>query len=443
MKKCVLSLILMALPCVLFAQGNAMDYRRNSLAEMMIFHPEDEFGKDIYAAWDSIPFPDKFDDHNVGYSIIVADSIHGVLKHGKAGLNKAVYGKVVLSRSEIAANGAALEAYLNQMQVGRMMVAKWFGLQDTTLELATFNTSLVMERGMYNASDVDVERAKQTARGVALLADAGEELLHHTFLVVNDMTYVTAEQRAAAAKVAVGVIGAVFDALAGGNSGRQIAQTAGAISDSFTGFTVITNSYLFQLEWNDSIADIFYNRHYTSTPNPEMVRAFLSDTTTYRLRYAAHEHEYAGDTKLKGIYSRTELVKMSCTRSIDKNIAALQLAYEDFKVKTPVYQVLTNDKGRVIGYAVKIGLKEGVDAKKTYQVVQRVQDPKTGLTSYRYVATIAPKKGQIWDNRYNAALEHETGSELTYTFFQKKSGGEILPGMLIVEGKFNKAVMAE
>lgn len=441
MKKIFSIIFAFALPCVLLAQGNAMDYRRNSLGQMMVYHSEDEFGYDIFTAWDSLPFPDKFDYHPVGMSVIWADSITGVRKQGKAGLHKAVYGNVVLSHNEVAANAQALENVLNDNRVGQRMVALWFGLEGDSLENATFNTSLIQERGLYEASDVDVERALRTARGLSMLADAGEELINHTFLLVNDMTYVTAEQRAAAAKVAMGVLGGVLDALVGGNSGRQLANTAGAIADSFTGFTVITNSYLYQLEWNDSIADIFYSRYYTSTPNPEKVAAFLADSTTFRVRFVAHEHEYAGETKLKGKYTRSELVKMSCTRSIDKNIAALQLAYEDFKVKTPVYQVLTNEKGKIVGYAAKIGLKEGVDVKKKYQVVQRVQDPQTGRTKYRYVATLVPQKGKVWDNRYNAALEQEAGSDLPYTTFVKKSGGEILPGMLIVEGRFNKAVL--
>ena len=44
----------------------------------------------------------------------------------------------------------------------------------------------------------------------------------------------------------------------------------------------------------------------------------------------------------------------------------------------------------------------------------------------------------IWDNRYNAVTEQGVGSELTYTTFKKKAGGEILPGMLLIEGKYRK-----
>ena len=152
----------------------------------------------------------------------------------------------------------------------------------------------------------------------------------------------------------------------------------------------------------------------------------------------AHEYEFDKKSVLKGKYSRTELVRTICARSMDKNIVALAKQYEDFKVKTPVYQVLSNERGMITGYAAKIGLKEGVAENSKFQVIQRVQDANTGKTTYKYVATVKPVKGKIWDNRYNAVLEEADGATLPYTTFSKVAGGEILPGMLLVEGKYTK-----
>ena len=48
---------------VLSAQAQEeLKYRRNSLATILVFHPEDEFGPEIYKAFDSLPIPDKYDD---------------------------------------------------------------------------------------------------------------------------------------------------------------------------------------------------------------------------------------------------------------------------------------------------------------------------------------------------------------------------------------------
>ena len=431
-------LTLLCVCAVIAAQAQSnLEYRRNSLATMLVYHPEDEFGGEIYKAFDSLPIPDKYDDHTIaGMRIINNRSIWG-LQRRDSGYFKATYGHQ-LTAQELQKNAQHTEDLLNQKQMAKYMVAKWFGLTGSTVEEATFNTKLIQSRGQYNANDVDVALALQTTRGLASLSDAGEELLHNTFVLVNDITYITAEQEAAAAKAAMSVIGGILDGLTGGSGGRDLAKAAGQIADSFTGFKVKTHSYLYQLEWNDSIAAIFYQFHYTGTPNPEKIRAFLNDETTYRLKYVAHEYEFDKKSVLKGKYERTELVRTICARSMDKNIVALAKQYEDFKVKTPVYSVLTNKNGKTEGYAAKIGMKEGITENSKFQVVQRLQDPETGKTKYKYVATVKPKKGLIWDNRYNAVLEEADGATLPYTTFVKTAGGEILPGMLLIEGKYRK-----
>ena len=436
MRKSFLTLLCVCAVIAAQAQSN-LEYRRNSLATMLVYHPEDEFGGEIYKAFDSLPIPDKYDDHTIaGMRIINNRSIWGVQRRD-SGYFKATYGHQ-LTAQELQKNAQYTEDLLNQKQMAKYMVAKWFGLTGSTVEEATFNTKLIQSRGQYNANDVDVALALQTTRGLASLSDAGEELLHNTFVLVNDITYITAEQEAAAAKAAMSVIGGILDGLTGGSGGRDLAKAAGQIADSFTGFKVKTHSYLYQLEWNDSIAAIVYTYHYTGKPDPEKIRAFLNDETTYRLKYVAHEYEFDKKSVLKGKYSRTELVRTICARSMDKNIVALAKQYEDFKVKTPVYSVLTNKNGKTEGYAAKIGMKEGITENSKSQVVQRLQDPETGKTKYKYVATVKPKKGQIWDNRYNAVLEEADGATLPYTTFVKTAGGEILPGMLLIEGKYRK-----
>ncbi|MCQ2341867.1 MAG: hypothetical protein MJZ75_00025 [Paludibacteraceae bacterium] len=435
MRKNLFALGLLLLTVPLLAQSvGVLDYKRNSLATILVFHPEDEFGPDIHEAYLALPMPDKYDDHNLQWRIIDNSQVQGV-QRSKSGLFKATYGHP-LSNTEIEQNAQYFETLLNNAQVGKYMVAKWFNMSSMDTS-AVFDTELIQQRGQYSASDVDVELALQTVRGVAALSDAGLELIGHTFVLVNDITYVTAEEEAAAAKTGMAIIGGLLDAFLGGKTGRQLADGVGAIADSFTGFNVKTHSYLYELVWNDSIADIFYKYHYTAKPNAAKIQAFLDDQSTFRVRYVAHEYEYDKKSTLKGKYDRSELVKTICARSVDKNIVALGKQYEDFKVKTPVYSVLEN-KGTISGYTAKIGLKEGITESSKFQVVQRLYNPETKVTSYKYIATVQPVKGQIWDNRYNAVLEQDAGSNLNYTTFKKVSGGEILPGMLLIEGRYRK-----
>ncbi len=413
-----------------------LSYRRNALATMLVYHPEDEFGLEIFKAFDSLPMPDKYDAHQTRWRVIDNSEVVGVQRKD-TGYYKATYGHA-LSASELQKNARYTENLLNSEQMGNALVAQWFNLQGDSVSNAVFSTDVIAERGQYNASDVDVAVALHTTKGLATLSDAGEELIGQTFVLVNDITYVTAEQEAEATKVAFAVIGGLLNGLMGGNTGTDLAKSVGEIADSFTGFKVKTHSYLYQLVWNDSIASIFYENYYTATPNPEKINAFLDDTTTFRLKYVAHEYEFDKKSVLKGQYERSELCRTICARSMDKNIVALAKQYEDFKVKTPIYSVLYNDKGQISGYAAKIGMKEGITDASKFQVVERRLDPETGKTTYKYIATVKPVKNKVWDNRYNAVKEQASGSDLTYTTFKKVSGGEILPGMLLIEGKYRK-----
>lgn len=420
-----------------FAQANTLKYRRNAMADLLVYHPEDEFGYNIYEAFDALPVPDKYDDHSIdGFAVIDNSTVMGVQRKD-TGYYKATYGHQ-LTAIELEKNARYTEKLLNSSGMAREMVAKWFGLHQDADSNWVFSTQLVAERGQYNANDIDIAVALQTTRGLATLSDAGEELISQTYVLVNDVTYVTSEQEAEVAKKTMNVLGSIFDGLFGGDTGKKTAQLAGDIADSFTGFKVKTHSYLYQLQWNDSIAGLFYYHYYTEKPDPAKIQAFMQNDSLFRFKYVAHEYEFDKQAVLKGKYTREELVKTICARSMDKNIVALGKQYEDFKVKTPVYEVLSDDKGTIKGYAAKIGMKEGITEASSFQVVQRYIDPKSNKTGYKYVATVKPQKGKIWDNRYNAVLEQAEGATLPYTTFKKTAGGEILPGMLIIEGKYRK-----
>ncbi len=414
------------------AVAEQMDYDRSALAVAMIYHAEDEFAADIKTAFESMPFPDKYDKHDIGLNVIDNRNIPQISSRQKYGLIKAQFGKN-LNANDVRINALGLENVLNRHRIANYMIAKWFGLYESEV----CNVELIKKRGHYNATELDIAIANQSARGLAMLADAGEQLIGNTYLLINDMTYVTAEERAAAAKVGMSIAGSIIDGLLGTSFGRNLSKTGAKIADSFTGFTVKNHSYLFRLQWNEEIAAIFYNEYYLTEPDEEKLKKFLADER-FLLKYVAHEYEYSEKSVLKGKYNRHDLVKIICKRSIDKNIAALQLQYEDFKVKTPIYEVVYNEHGRVEGYAVKIGLKEGINERSTFQVVRKEIDPITSKTSYRYVATLRAVRNKIWDNRYMATEEKEVGSELPYTTLVKTSGSEILPGMLVIEGRYSK-----
>ena len=60
-----------------------------------------------------------------------------------------------------------------------------------------------------------------------------------------------------------------------------------------------------------------------------------------------------------------------------------------------------------------------------------------GRTMYRNSYFVNQKRIKL-DNRYMATEEKTGGSDLSYTLFQEIGGGEVNPGMLIIEGKYKK-----
>ena len=119
--------MLLAISVCAFAQtDDGLKYRRNALAQMMVYHSEDEFGKEIYEAFMAMPLSDKYDDHDVGFAVVDNDSIPNVKKRSH-GLVKAEFGKS-LNSSDVRKNAQMLQNILNQAEVAKLMVAKWFGL---------------------------------------------------------------------------------------------------------------------------------------------------------------------------------------------------------------------------------------------------------------------------------------------------------------------------
>lgn len=77
-------------------------------------------------------------------------------------------------------------------------------------------------------------------------------------------------------------------------------------------------------------------------------------------------------------------------------------------------------------------MKEGVDENDLFEVLEMQTNDK-GINTYSRVGTIRAIKGKIWDNRYMAKEEGIKEADYGYTTFEKISGDDFYPGMLIRE----------
>lgn len=416
-----LTIIIFLLCCAFSLTNNGQEktdkYRRSSLYTLLITHPNEKFGSDIAEVFIAMPTPDKFDNQDLNVKTLRSDIRRKAQRSGKN------------EEWDIVTH------FLDNNAVARRMVARWFNRDKQS---GGFNMDLVAERGHYNASELDVQLAKASIRGTALLADAGEELIGNTFVMVNDIRYVDKEERGKMWGAILQGAGTLAGAAVGGNTGEAITSLGNSLkdfTDMIAGFRVIVTSYLYQLEWDEEVAATFYEKYYTENPSPDLLKtqAFQQDNTTFRLRYIGHQVIDSGKTSMNGIEAanndalKSQMIRKVCTRALDKSIVELQKNHEEFKVKIPLTQTDPF-------IAAPIGLKEGISLQSKFEVLEQYED-ENGRTRYKKVGVIRPT-GKIWDNRYMAAEEKAAGAELKETRFKKISGGDFYPGMLIREIKF-------
>jgi hypothetical protein len=313
---------------------------------------------------------------------------------------------------------------LKKQRVGHQLVREWFSAESGKM----FDMSTMQKRGFYNASMLDVNTAKLTVRGMATLADAGEELIDNTFVAVTSLEFIdnsvlAGRLNAVSMSVAeigegtsaigalVGTVGAIVSA------GTMIASLA--IKD---GYSVFSKTYLYKLVWNDTISAAFYSiwgdeKAFNKLDFPlEFVGGYYE-----RSQINAGVFSKAEDRQVENILNKV------LVRNIDKVFATLQRENDIFKPKIPILS--TNP------ITAEIGMKEGLEGGEKFEVLEIKQNPGTGLTTWARIGVTTVDKDLIWDNRYNAGDEPENpvmgsdGKPITVTTFKGGIGAQ--PGMLL------------
>lgn len=377
-----------------------MKYRRSSLYSLMIQHDQQKFAQDISNVFRAMPVPDKYNNHDLSV-------------------------KVVSFSDKKLEDTEAITHFLDQNDVASRLVGKWF---DRDILTGACDMELIKDRGVYNASEFDKALAKRSARGLAMLQDAGEDLIGNTFVLVNDIRYIDKSKKSGVWGAILSV-GSMAAAIATNNSDiANLGSSVGSVIESYKGFKVKINTYLYQLVWDDNVANDFYTNLYSDKADDAMRKAFEKSRTKFRLKYIGMQESSGSTTSFLGIKEDEPLlmVRKACQRALDENVANLQKNFDQFKVRVPLLDVKP--------LKAQIGMKEGIDEDSQFEVLEATTDKK-GLTVYKRVGVIKPMKNRVWDNRFMAKEEHAFGADLNYTTFKKVSGGDFYPGMLIREIK--------
>jgi hypothetical protein len=433
-------LLLIAIVCSSFtttlkAQKNdemkKIKYRRSSL-HTILMESENFPKKDtVIKAYNNAPFPDKYNNHTIGSKTFSPKDYPITDEERIAANTKKSLGTQIMNSFAAAATADIIDKnaadkpliikkYFEKNKIPNKIVAKWFNRRED----GSFNMELIAERGFYNATEMEASVAEGTARGTASLADAGEELLKNTFVVVSRLNFVSNESVAR-------VIRDIAKEQAKNISndiGRKVAMLAAekVYDKAKEGYSVWTTAYLYQLEWNDSIAAVFYNNLWMGKSNIDAVKKEAFDNSDlFKLNFIGTQSANSLVIfSLKENRTEEQIVKLATIRNIDAVYAKLQKEYDVFKCKTPLYTVDP--------LSAKIGMKEGLEGGEKFEILEQTINEKTGLTEYKCIGNIKVDKKNIWDNRYNAALNSEIENpELEATEFKGRSKNSYYPGLLI------------
>ena len=395
------------------AQEENFNYERSSLYMMMVRHPQYAYNKEIEYVFSRIRFPDRFNNHSLGNKSVVFTSKDDDL-----------------SRS--------IQTFLDSKEIGRRLVSKWFNRS----KRGTFDTSIIKERGVYNATVADWRMAALTTRNRAVLEDAGEKLIDNTYIVVSDIRYVnrstawntikdvaSVASGFAAGLTSILTVGADVTGFGKGEAkaGSEFAWLYGQLTDKIKGFAVNTTSYLFRLKWDEDTASRFYQDYYMEEDDFDAAKAesyVRNAGRLFKMEYVGRVENSSSKTVVSGIKTNEELIRKVCTRALDKNLADLQHQFSDFRIKAPLVSV-----NPVRAY---IGLKEDLTEDSRYEVLER-EITEDGRVRYKRVGIVKPAKGKIWDNRFMAVEEEAVNAALDGTTFEVVSGKGFYPGMFIIE----------
>ncbi len=373
--------------------------RRSSICSILIKHDEQKFADEIERQFNLIPIPNRFNDHNLAVRVINAG-------------NKKI-------------EPTSLDAFIQNNAIASRLVARWF---DRNILTGECSMDTIKARGLYDASVFDRELSLKSARGLAMLEDAGEDLIGNTFLLLHEVNYIDKSKRSAAWATIGGVVVGALMAAGGANSSdiSNTMQNTATIINSYKGFSVKIRTRLYQLIWDSDISNRFYSEGFASTEDVNKKIAFENMRSAFHLKFVGEVISKGGRTSFLGIKEEEPelMVRKACARAIDENIADLQHRFDAFRIKVPISAV-----GPVI--KAQVGMKEGITALSKFEVLEIREN--NGKTEYHRVGTVKPIPTQIWDNRFMADAEGGADSSYGATTFVKTSGGDFYPGMLLRE----------
>ena len=373
-------------------RGPADEYSRNSVSFVLLDFPRERYSDYLKKSIYQIQVPSKFDYNDLKEKIVTAPYVHTEMVN---------YLK----------NAQAIKKKLADDNYPLKVIKYWWKIDDQ----GNYSLETIKQRGFYNATDWDVEKADAEKRGRAALADAGVKLINRSYILVLDfhniktMKEIYDEEDAKAMKLA-----------------KKLGTEFKPVERVKNGFKGKLTAYLFKINYNDTVQayfmDAFIDDQKVDIQKLNNIFTEVNSPLTY---ITSRETKVEGTQPNPGQFlaptiqkTKDQLMTKMVNSGVLKIFDILEKDFEEFRVKTPLVSTKP--------LAAKIGQKEGLTHERRYFV-------------WEYVAkgdgeVVAKKRGTIRARKVVDNRNDELGQTSTSTFYQV-GGQKLREGMTLQERK--------
>lgn len=317
----------------------------------------------------------------------------------------------------------ALSQALSTADIPEELIAYWWDRQPD----GSFKLDRVADRGLYDATDQDVNLASQGVRGLDAVRDQGERLIGNSMVVVFSFKDVQTYQE-------------IYDAQ--DQRKRELARSNGTtfepVSRSYRGFKGIVDINILQLDYSAQVQDDFYGKLWINADDDPLTK------TKRQAEFEAYPFALKPYKSMSAKVEGRETIKEKSSSQDEGTLSGLigTLANTGPKTMESLFAEMVNDaKTKAMGmlkreFAVatalvntkplqaKIGMKEGLHIDTRYFVYEYREV--NGERVKKRVGVVRADKN-IADNRRRAR-----GNTKPSTFY-KITGKRLDPGMLMEE----------
>jgi len=376
-------------------KGPADSYSRSSFTFVLLDFSNEKYSSMLKNSINEVKVPSKFDENNLADKIISAPYKR---------LTTTTYANKKQSQSvenSIVSNNFALK-----------LIKHWWKID----EQGNYSIDLIKKRGFYNATDIDVSKADAEKRGRNAIADAGVKLIGNSYVLVLDYHSIKTMKEIYDAKDA-----------ARKKTAEKNKTEFKPVKRNKNGFKGKLTSYLFRINYNDTVNAYFFECFYENEDKIDMQKFNnIYNQAGKQFKYFTSITNGADGTQYnKGQIlapaiqqTKQQLITKLVNDGVEKALDRIESKYEQFRVKTPVFST-----GPI---KAKIGKKEGVTRDRRYFVWSYTQNNKGD--------TKAKKKGVVRAKNITDNRNDELGKTSTSTFYQV-AGRKIDEGMTMQEKK--------